>query len=551
IIMADRMPDVDTLFAGRTVFLTGGSGFVGKVLIEKLLKDVPHVERLYVLVRPAKGKTAEQRWADINSGVLFNRVRLGCPEALEKVVPVEGDISLDDMGLTEEDLGRVLAETSVVLHCAATVRFNDILRNAIELNVKGVQRMIGICKRMPKLESFVHCSTAYVNVDKEGEIEEKQYKVICDPYKLIEAQSWMTDEMLDGVTEAMTPKYFNTYCFTKHVAEELVKRECGDLPTLIFRPSIIAGIWKDGIPGWADAFQGATACALGFGTGTVPRMPTNPDFPLDVVPVDVVSNMMIVCAAYRLHLTALKDRSMPILHCSTSHLNVLPGGLFRDLCGTHLTKFPLEKFLFSPVAGTRGYLLFEDNLHLFKEKVIGPALDRVGTTFGKKPFWARTFGKLREVYGVFMPFVSKRWIYKADNMVELIGRMQPQDVENFDFDVRKIVWIDYISDVLFGMKAFLTKNDIMSDEKLKIARRNVQIYAGIEVALLLLLGWLLSVIITGNISSFSIAISLGLSMYFYLNCMMFNHLELPSIESYRERMNAAMRLHEVNNNVKS
>lgn len=45
--------------------------------------------------------------------------------------------------------------------------------------------------------------------------------------------------------------------------EELVRRECSDLPALIFRPAIIAGIWKDGIPGWADAYQGMTANALG------------------------------------------------------------------------------------------------------------------------------------------------------------------------------------------------------------------------------------------------------------------------------------------------
>lgn len=123
---------------------------------------------------------------------------------------------------------------------------------------------------LPKhiFQSFVHCSTAYVNVDKQGDIEEKQYKVVCDPYKLMDVssmlnssvecktkekhphncrfkrqifaqpitirfltadcldssiklkgQSWMTDEMLDGITDAMCKQYFNTYCFTKHVAE--------------------------------------------------------------------------------------------------------------------------------------------------------------------------------------------------------------------------------------------------------------------------------------------------------------------------------------------
>ncbi|GMS91830.1 hypothetical protein PENTCL1PPCAC_14005, partial [Pristionchus entomophagus] len=547
----DRMPDVNSLFAGRTVFLTGGSGFVGKVVIEKFLTAVPDIKRIYVLVRPAKGKSADQRWADINSGVMFNRVRADCPETLEKVVPVEGDITIDDMGLKEEDLQRVLEETSVVLHCAATVRFNDTLRNAIELNVKGVKRMIDMCKRMPKLDSFVHCSTAYVNVEKEGDIEEKQYPVVCDPYKLIDAQSWMSDEMLNGIADSMCKKYFNTYCFTKHVAEELVKLECVDLPTIIMRPSIIAGIWKDGIPGWSDAFQGATACALGFGTGTVPRMPSNGEFPLDVVPVDVVSNMLIVCAAYRLHLTALKDRSMPILHCATSHLNMMSVGTYCNYCGSVLTKYPLEKTMLAPGAGIRGSPVAEDAFHAFKQHVVGPSLDRFGGLLGKKPFWEKTFGKVREVYGVFMPFISKRWIYRSENMIALINRMQPDDVEKFDFDVRKIDWTDYISDVLFGMKAFLTKNDIMSDKKLEMARRNAKIFYGIEIVIALIFGWLLSVILTGSVSSYPIAFFIGFSIYAYLNIGMFTYLPVPTIENYRKRLQEAMRMDELNNNVKA
>ncbi|KAF8374037.1 hypothetical protein PRIPAC_80466 [Pristionchus pacificus] len=471
----DSMPLVNALFAGRTVFLTGGSGFVGKVVIEKFLHDVPDVEKIFVLVRAAKGKSAQQRWADISQCALFNRVRAERPWALDKVVPVEGDITVDDMGLSETDLKAVLEETSVVLHCAATVRFNDTLRNAIELNVKGVDRMIKLCKRMPKLDCFLHCSTCYVNVDKEGDIEEKLYDVVCDPHKLIDGHSWMSDEMLNGITGSITKKYFNTYCFTKHVAEELVRRECVDLPTLIFRPAIIAGIWKDGIPGWADAFQGITANALGFGTGTIPRMPCDTNNPLDVVPVDVVSSMMITCAAYRLHLTEKKDRSMPVFHCNSSHLNPLSASHYRNLCGSFLAAYPLEMMLFSPSAGTRGSPALEDGLHAFKQLVVGPALDKTAELLaGRKPFWARTFAKCREVYQVFIPFTSKRWIYQSNGMVELIERMQPEDRQTFDFDLRQLDWTDFISDVLFGMKTFLTKNDIMSDEKLARARRKVR-----------------------------------------------------------------------------
>ncbi|GMR60419.1 hypothetical protein PMAYCL1PPCAC_30614, partial [Pristionchus mayeri] len=548
--MTDSMPSVNSLFAGRTVFLTGGSGFVGKVVIEKFLHDIPDIKRLYVLVRPAKGKTADERWEAIHTkSEIFNRTREDCPGAIAKVTPVEGDITIDDMGLSEENLKRVLEETSVVIHCAATVRFNDTLKSAIELNIKGVNRMIKMCKRMPKLDCLLHCSTAYVNVDKEGDIEEKQYPVVCDPYKLMDAQSWMTEEMLEGVANSMFKKYFNTYCFTKHVAEELVRLECQDLPTLIFRPSIIGGIWKDGIPGWADAFQGITANALGFGTGTIPRMPI-PDttIPLDAIPVDIVSNMMIVCAAYRLHLTNLKDKSMPIFHCNSSHLNPLSITLYRNLMGSVLHTYPVEKFIFSPSISTRGTVAIEDNIFRFKQHVVGKTLDKVGGIMGKKPFWEKTFGKVREVYSVFIPFTFKRWIYKTDNMVELIERMQPEDVETFDFDVRKVDWNDYISDVILGMRAFLVKNDMMSDKKLNAVRRNVKIHQVAELVATFFFAWLLAFLITGSTSAFKFAAVIGVVMYYYYNCRSFDYVRIGTIENYRERMTRTMRIPVDNNN---
>lgn len=45
----------------RTVFVTGATGFMGKVLIEKLLRSCPGIKRIYILMRSKKGKTVEER----------------------------------------------------------------------------------------------------------------------------------------------------------------------------------------------------------------------------------------------------------------------------------------------------------------------------------------------------------------------------------------------------------------------------------------------------------------------------------------------------------
>jgi alcohol-forming fatty acyl-CoA reductase len=48
-------------YRNRSVFLTGGTGFMGKVLIEKLLRSCPDMDTIYLLVRPKSGCQASQR----------------------------------------------------------------------------------------------------------------------------------------------------------------------------------------------------------------------------------------------------------------------------------------------------------------------------------------------------------------------------------------------------------------------------------------------------------------------------------------------------------
>ena len=69
------LPDVSqikTFFQNQTVFLTGGSGFLGKVLIEKLLRECEEIEKIYVLMRTKKNKTPEERFEELfNYAVSF------------------------------------------------------------------------------------------------------------------------------------------------------------------------------------------------------------------------------------------------------------------------------------------------------------------------------------------------------------------------------------------------------------------------------------------------------------------------------------------------
>lgn len=52
---------IPAFYAGRSIFITGGTGFMGKVLIEKLLRSCPDVGKIFVLIRPKKGQSINDR----------------------------------------------------------------------------------------------------------------------------------------------------------------------------------------------------------------------------------------------------------------------------------------------------------------------------------------------------------------------------------------------------------------------------------------------------------------------------------------------------------
>lgn len=59
------MMNIENYFNGKSIFITGGSGFMGKILIEKLLRTCPDIKRIYLLLRKKSGKNVMERRMDI------------------------------------------------------------------------------------------------------------------------------------------------------------------------------------------------------------------------------------------------------------------------------------------------------------------------------------------------------------------------------------------------------------------------------------------------------------------------------------------------------
>ena len=83
---------------------------------------------------------------------LFDIIRKDSPDALNRLVAIEGDIGKPGLGINENDAQMLTENVSTVFHLAATIQFNSCLREALQYNVLGVRELIKLAKRMKKLQ---------------------------------------------------------------------------------------------------------------------------------------------------------------------------------------------------------------------------------------------------------------------------------------------------------------------------------------------------------------------------------------------------------------
>lgn len=237
VFLIRAMSSVANYYDNKTVFITGASGFMGKVLVEKLLFACSGLKRIYILMREKRGKSGKERVAEFAKLPLFAKIMETKPEVMEKLVPVYGDILSKDLGLSADVLETLFVEVNVVFHMAATVNFEAPLKTAVEMNVRGTQYVINMAKQMMQLDVMVHLSTAFCCCDQEV-LREQVYGCDVDPKNLISCCDWMSEEAMDNLGKTLIPPHPNTYTFTKRLAEILVRDEYENLPIVIARPSI-------------------------------------------------------------------------------------------------------------------------------------------------------------------------------------------------------------------------------------------------------------------------------------------------------------------------
>jgi alcohol-forming fatty acyl-CoA reductase len=383
--------------AGRRIFITGTTGFLGTALVERLLREVPECE-LVLLVRPGKRSTVQQRVArEIFKNDAFDRLRddLG-PAGFDEMVAarvsaVAGDVSTDGLGLDDEALA-VLAGCDLVIHSAATVSFDSPLDGAVEVNLLGPSRIAATLNDLGVAPHLVAVSTCYVAGNRRGAalevmVDDSPFLVDVNWRNEVEgarrtrsdaearsrtpeelrrfrkaAQTelgaagspalaskteqlrsrWVSDRLVEaGRARAASLGWPDAYAYTKALGERALVETHGDVPISIVRPSIIESALSEPRPGWIRGFRMAEPVIISYARGLLKEFPGVPEGIIDVIPVDLVVGAIIAVAAKGPDLDADGHAVPEVVQVASGSQNPLRYRRLVDLVSDWFLEHPL------------------------------------------------------------------------------------------------------------------------------------------------------------------------------------------------------------------
>jgi long-chain acyl-CoA synthetase len=479
--------------AGKTLLLTGVTGFLAKALLVKLLKDFPEVRRLYVLIRP--DPTARDPLAGARDRLLREildssaclplrqRYRESFASwAAAKVSALPGDLARDGLGLDPALLHRLANELDLIINCAASVAFDERLDHALDLNTFGPTRLLALARASGNLP-LVQVSTAYVCGDHAGMVPEVPPVVGTTPAGLQSGEAPRDlDELIgqlrracqmvtralveEGLMRARALGWNDVYTMTKGLAEQLLIRDRGGVPLCLLRPSIIESALAEPQPGWLDGLRMADPMIVAYARGQLRDFPADPSVGIDFVPVDLVVNATVAASA-----ALLREGGVSVYHVATGDVVPLRVEEVGVYIHEYFSRYPLRqkdgglarvvpwrfvsRRVFERRYRSRRLVPLQALRKALGAPILAPLRERFHSGLTARIAAVEQLVNLAELYS---PYTHLRCTFETSRFRALEGALAPEDRALVPCNAKEIAWRDFFQDVhIPGLKHFVLR----------------------------------------------------------------------------------------------
>jgi thioester reductase-like protein len=244
-----------------SIFVTGTTGYIGSYITEQLLRN--HRDRLSLLVRAkSKEEAARRLWKSFQLHMDFEEFTSYLGDRIEIYL---GDLTLPELGLSEEDRKKLIHTTDSVIHCAASLNRRSE-KACLNVNLRGTLEVVKVARAAHEhhgLRRFSDISTTAVAGHRKNEIVTEEKSV-----------EWDRSD-------------YDPYARTKKFCEHMVHELLPEVSTIVFRPSTVLGDSRFPQTTQFDMVRAFVWFAQ------LPLIPLAGDWKHDIVNVDYVAKSLV------------------------------------------------------------------------------------------------------------------------------------------------------------------------------------------------------------------------------------------------------------------
>jgi nucleoside-diphosphate-sugar epimerase len=425
---------------------------------------------------------------EIATSSVFDRLRSADTDWFEtfleeRVHCITGEVTEPCFGLGEDACHKLAGELDAVINSAASVNFREELDKALMINTLCLENIAGLVRRNSRL-AVLQVSTCYVNGMNSGPVTESVIKPAGEAiprssegyYDIEELVQLLQDKIADvrarysgktlekklvdlGIREANRYGWSDTYTFTKWLGEQLLMKALNGRSLTIVRPSIIESALEEPAPGWIEGVKVADAIILAYAREKVTLFPGKRSGVIDVIPVDLVANAIVLSLAEAL----AEPGRRRIYQCCSGSSNPVSLGQFIDhLMAESKANYAAYDHLFYRQP-SKPFIAV--NRTLFNLVVSGVRLplsvtDKVLKLLGNSRDlkMLKNLDTTQSLATIFGFYTAPDYIFHNDELQALSARMGEVDKGLFPVDARQIDWEVYLRKIhLAGLNRYALK----------------------------------------------------------------------------------------------